>query len=309
MGIMRTALLWASENQWMRRNVPRRGFVRQALKRFMPGEDVADAVEAAKSFRERDISTIFTHLGENITDLSEAGEAAKHYLVVLDWIAAEKLPTEISLKLTQIGFDLSEEQTYRNFSAIAVRAASMGNTVWIDMEGSAYTQRTIDFYGRARREHSNVGLCLQAYLYRTEQDIADLLPLSPAIRLVKGAYHEPKEVAFEKKSQVDENYLKLSKQLLKASREGRGRTVLGTHDLKIIAELEKFSAREGIDRQRLEFHLLYGIKTAEQRRLARAGYRVGVLISYGEFWYPWYMRRLAERPANVLFVLKNMFSG
>ncbi len=309
MEIMRTVLLWASENQWMRRNVPRLGFVRKALKRFMPGEDVAETIEAAKSLRDRDITTIFTHLGENIADLSAAGEAAKHYLVLLDWIAAEKLPTEISLKLTQIGFDLSEEQTYRNFSAIAARAASMGNTVWIDMEGSAYTQRTIDFYRRAKRAHANVGLCLQAYLYRTEQDIADLLPLSPAIRLVKGAYREPKEIAFEKKSQVDQNYLKLSKQLLRASREGKVRTVLGTHDLNIIAELEEFAAREGIGRQRLEFHLLYGIKTAEQRRLAKAGYRVGVLISYGEFWYPWYMRRLAERPANLMFVLKNVFPG
>lgn len=309
MSLMRTALLWASENPWMRQHIPRLGFVRKALKRFMPGEDVADAIEAAKSFREREMTTIFTHLGENIADISQAGEAAKHYLVVLDWIAAEKLPTEISLKLTQIGFDLSEEQTYQHFRTIAARAASMGNTVWIDMEGSAYTQRTIDFYCRARSEHSNVGVCVQAYLYRTEQDIADLLPLSPAIRLVKGAYREPKEIAFQKKSQVDENYLKLAKQLLRVSGEGRVRTVLGTHDLNIIAELQKFAAAEGIDRRHLEFHLLYGIKTAEQRRLANEGYRVGVLISYGEFWYPWYMRRLAERPANLMFVLKNMFSG
>jgi len=309
MSIMRTLLLWGSENPWMRNRVPQFRFVQKAVKRFMPGERTEDAITAAKQFRDRGIPTIFTYLGENINDLSEADQVTGHYLAVLEQIAAEKLPTEISLKLTQLGFDLDEEKTYHNFRKIALRAQAFQNTVWIDMEGSAYTDRTLEFYRRAKKELPDTGLCLQAYLYRTEQDIKTLLPLSPKIRLVKGAYREPAEIAFEKKSRVDQNFVDLAKQLLTGVRENGGRVVFGTHDLNIISEIEKFGESQAISRDQLEFHMLYGIKTAEQRRLKEAGYRVGVLISYGDAWFPWYMRRLAERPANLTFVLKNLFSG
>lgn len=302
-------LLWGSENPWMRSRVPKFRFVQKAVKRFMPGEKVADAIITAKSFGEAGIPTIFTYLGENINDLSEADQVTEHYLAVLEQIAVEKLPTEISLKLTQLGFDLDEEKTYQNFKKIALKAQAFQNTVWIDMEGSAYTDRTLEFYRRAKKELPNTGLCLQAYLYRTEQDVESLLPLSPKIRLVKGAYREPAEIVFEKKSRVDRNFVDQAKQLLSGVREHGGRVVFGTHDLKIISEIEKFGESQGFSRDQLEFHLLYGIKSAEQRHLKKAGYRVGVLISYGDAWFPWYMRRLAERPANLTFVLKNIFSG
>jgi len=309
MSIMRTLLLWGSENPWMRNRVPKFRFVQKAVKRFMPGERAEDAITAAKQFRDRGIPTIFTYLGENINDLSEADQVMEHYLAVLEQIAAEKLPTEVSLKLTQLGFDIDEEKTYQNFKKIALEARAFQNTVWIDMEGSAYTDRTLEFYRRAKKELPNTGLCLQAYLYRTRQDVETLLPLSPKIRLVKGAYREPAEIAFEKKSQVDQNFVDLAKQLLTGVRENGGRVVFGTHDLKIISEIENFGESQGISRGQLEFHMLYGIKSGEQRRLKEAGYRVGVLISYGDAWFPWYMRRLAERPANLTFVLKNLFSG
>jgi proline dehydrogenase len=308
MGIMRTLLLWSSENQWMRQRVPGFRFVREAVRRFMPGERATDVITTAKQFQELGIPTIFTYLGENITHLSEAAQVTNHYLAVLEQIAAEKLPAEISLKLTQLGFDLEEEKTYQNFKSIALKAQAHQIVVWIDMEGSAYTGRTIEFYRRARAELPNTGLCLQAYLYRTHKDVEELLPLSPTIRLVKGAYNEAAEIAFEKKNRVDRNYLELAKRLLKGLVENGARVVFGTHDLKIISEIEKFAESQGISREKLEFHMLYGIKSNEQRRLSGARYRVGVLISYGDAWFPWYMRRLAERPANLTFVLKNLFT-
>jgi proline dehydrogenase len=308
MGMMRKLLLRSSDNQWMRSRVPKFRFVQKAVKRFMPGERADDAITTAKQFHDLGIPTIFTYLGENISDLSEADKVTEHYLSVLEQIAAEKLPTEISLKLTQLGFDLDEEKTYQNFKAIAIKAQEHQNLVWIDMEGNAYTDRTIEFYRRAAADLPNTGLCLQAYLYRTQKDVETLLPLSPKIRLVKGAYKEPTEIAFEKKSRVDQNYVDLARQLLTGVRKNGGRVVFGTHDIRIISEIETFGENQGFSRDHLEFHMLYGIKSGEQRRLSRAGYRVGVLISYGDAWFPWYMRRLAERPANLTFVLKNLFS-
>lgn len=302
-------LLWGSENRWMRSRVPKFRFVQKAVRRFMPGETAADAIITAKSFGEAGISTIFTYLGENISDLSKAAQVTDHYLNVLEQIAAEGLQTEISLKLTQLGFDLSGEKTFENFTRIAARAAELNNVVWIDMESSAYTERTIAFYRRAKEALPNVGICLQAYLYRTQDDIAALLPLAPLIRLVKGAYKEPKEVAFEQKSRVDQNFFELAKQLIKGARENGARAVFATHDLNLISQIAEYAGSAGMDRRQLEFHLLYGIKSSEQKRLAGEGCRVGVLISYGDAWFPWYMRRLAERPANLAFVLRNLFGG
>ncbi len=310
MGIARTILLWGSENHYLRKNVPKLKFVRKALKRFMPGEQIEDAIKAADEFLQNSIPTVFTHLGENLTNLSEAGQVTSHYLDVLDKLHQNKLKTEISLKLTQLGFDLSVDQTYENFKKIAVKTNElMNNILWIDMEGSDYTQKTIDFYKRIKQEVPNVGLCLQAYLYRTEKDVADLLVLSPAIRLVKGAYKEPANIAFEQKSKTDENYYKLSVQLMKGILLNGGRVAFGTHDIDLISKIENAAAEINYPKENLEFQMLYGIKPAEQLRLTKEGYTIRVLISYGEAWYPWYVRRLAERPANVLFVLKNLLAS
>ena len=308
MGISRNLLLWGSKNQWLLNNVPNYGFVKRAVKRFMPGEALSDAIEAAKDFLKKDISTVFTRLGENITHINEAQEVRDHYIDVIEKIYSEKIKTEVSLKLTQIGLDLSFDKSLEYFNSIASKALTAGNFVWIDMEGSFYTDVTIDFYRGAKTINENTGVCMQSYLKRTEKDLESLLGIKPNIRLVKGAYNEPKEIAFEDKSDVDKNYLRLAGILL-AHVKGIGiRAVFGTHDLKLIGEIEKISAGLNIPRNQLEFHMLYGIKPNEQLRLVKEGYKLKVLISYGSAWYPWYMRRLAERPANVGFVLKNIFS-
>lgn len=307
MGLSRNLLLWASENQWLRNNAPRISFVKKAVKRFMPGEHLEDAIEAAKALQEKGLATVFTHLGENISDLSEAERATQHYNEALGQISKSNIDTEISLKLTQIGLDLSFEKTYENFSAIIREAIEYKNFTWIDIESSAYTDVTIDFYEKARREFENVGLCLQAYLYRTVEDIKRLAKLNPAIRLVKGAYKEPATIAFPQKKDVDQNFFKLSLQMLEAQKEGM-RSVFATHDVSLISQIQRAAKEMGTPNNELEFALLYGIRMDEQQRLVESGHKVRSLISYGEFWYPWYVRRLAERPANVLFVLNNIFS-
>lgn len=273
----------------------------------MPGEHLSDAVEAARGLQKKGLATVFTHLGENITELAEAEQVTSHYIDVLKEIAQSKIDTEISLKLTQIGLDLSFEKTYGYFSAIVRKAIELNNFVWIDIESSAYTDVTIDLYERARKEFENVGLCLQAYLYRTEDDLSRLIKLKPAIRLVKGAYKEPATIAFPKKKDVDQNFHKLSLQMLEAQKDGM-RSVFATHDVALISQIQGAAKAMAIADNELEFKLLYGIRMDEQMRLRENGHKVRSLISYGEFWYPWYVRRLAERPANVFFVLKNIFS-
>ncbi|MBW1697763.1 MAG: proline dehydrogenase family protein [Deltaproteobacteria bacterium] len=309
MAVLKKMLLWGSENQWLKYHVPNYRFMQKAVKRFMPGEKLEDALREAQAFNTKKISSIFTYLGENITDLSEAESVTKHYLEVLDKISEKNLPTEISLKLTQIGLDLSVERTFENFKSIVQKSHDQKNQVWIDMEGSAYTDLTIDFYRRIKLSYENVGLCLQAYLYRTDADISNLLELFPKIRLVKGAYKEPPAIAFKRKKDVDQNFFKLAKKLLKASQQGGIRAAFATHDIKLITKIENFAKEMNLSRENLEFQMLFGIKTAEQTRLSDEGYKLAVLIAYGDAWFPWYMRRLAERPANLTFVLKNLFTS
>ncbi len=308
MGISRNILLWGSKNPWLLNHVPNYKFVQKALKRFMPGEKLSDAIEAAKAFLQKGIPTVFTHLGENITQMKEAEEVRNHYVDVLEKIHTEQIKTEVSLKLTQIGLDLSFDESLNYFNCIAEKASTFGNFVWIDMEGSSYTNITLDFYRKAKSIFENTGVCIQSYLRRTEKDLESILDLKPNIRLVKGAYNEPKEIAFENKIDVDKNYLKLSEILLTQIKENGIRAAFGTHDLKLISEIEKLSSRMGVPRDQIEFHMLYGIKPGEQLRLAKEGYKIKILISYGSAWFPWYMRRLAERPANVGFVLRNLFT-
>lgn len=308
MSLSRNILLWASENQWMRSHVPSWKFVRSAVKKFMPGVKAEDALDAAQKFQSESISAVLTHLGENIKDFSEGLAVRNHYLELIDKIAGRKLDVEISLKLTQLGFDLSFDETYTRFKAIAQKIKErIGNVIWIDMEGSAYTQTTIDFYKKIKKEFDNVGLCLQSYLYRTEKDLDSLLSINPHIRLVKGAYKEPHTIAFQNKRDVDKNFLHLSKILLKVIPGKRNRVAFATHDENLCAQIIREAKHYSVPKDKIEFQMLYGIKSAYQKELAERGYDVKVLISYGDFWYPWYMRRLAERPANVWFVLKNLF--
>jgi proline dehydrogenase len=308
MSVMRNALLAASTNAWLRDRATKTAFVRRSVSRFMPGEHVDDALRAAKEQQQHGINTILTRLGENLIRVEEAEDVTQHYLAVLDKIAASGLDAQISVKPTQLGLDLDRELCYRNFERLLDRAAQRGNRiVWIDMESSPYVDPTLDLYRRAIAKTPRVGIALQAYLHRTAKDVEALIPLGGAIRLVKGAYLEPPAIAFAKKSDTDENYYRLCVRLLAEDARRAGMLLhIATHDVPLADRLQAYIAQNNIPKTAYEFAMLYGIQRGQQLRLARAGERLRVLISYGEYWFPWYMRRLAERPANVWFVIKNM---
>lgn len=305
---IRNALLWASRNPWLARRFPRYRFARAAVQRFMPGEELTDALQAARSFEDAHIGAVITHLGENIADASEADAVATHYIEALDRIAGERLDVHVSVKLTQLGLDFDPALTESHVRAIAAHAAKLGNVVWVDMESSAYVDRTLDVFRAVLREHRNIGLCLQAYLRRTPEDLDALLEHTSAIRLVKGAYDEPPELAFPRKRDVDAAYLRLAVRMLRASRTHSDTPLpaLATHDTDLLDQIVRTAATAGAGADRYEIHMLYGIRTREQERLARAGHGVRCLISYGDAWFPWYVRRLAERPANIGFVIRSM---
>jgi proline dehydrogenase len=303
---MRRVLLWLARNGWMREHLPNVPFMQRAVRRFMPGETIEDALNAAFELQVLGIGTIYTRLGENITDLDQATAVADHYVELLDRIKAAEIDGEISVKPTQLGLDVKAEACFELCARLAQHAEATGSFLWIDMEDSSYVEGTIVLYERLRALHPRVGICLQAYLHRTAADVERLLPLNPAIRLVKGAYDEPADVALRTRREVDANFLAVAVTLL---REGRTRPVrlgLGTHDVELVRQIVEHAAAAGVGKEAFEVEMLYGIRAGEQRRLARSGYRVQTLIAYGAAWYPWYMRRLAERPANVLFALRQL---
>lgn len=309
MSVMRSVLLAGSQSPWLRDRMTRYWFVRRTVSRFMPGETLDDALSAACELKKQSIGTVLTHLGENITDQAEADRVTRHYLEVLSQLCALDLGTEVSVKLTQLGLDLDKELCFANLKKI-IEHAGAGHVVWIDMEASHYVDATLELYRRVRLAYPNVGVCLQAYLYRTANDLTALLPLGPAIRLVKGAYKEPPDRAFPRKRDVDENFFALAKQLLSDEARRAGvRAAIATHDRKLIGRAIEYAESGRLPKNSFEFQMLYGIQRAEQYRLAREGWRSIVLIAYGSYWFPWFMRRLAERPANVLFVVRNLLSG
>jgi proline dehydrogenase len=304
---MRRLFLWMAGNRWLRERLPRMRFTKRAVRKFMPGEDAESALAAAEAYRADGIRAEFTRLGENLARIEDADAVADHYLGLIDTVKERGLDGEISVKLTQLGFDLDEQRTFDHVARLAERAAAAGQTLWVDMEGSPYVERTIALYERLKTNHPDTGVCLQAYLRRTAADVQRLLPLDPAIRLVKGAYAEPPEIAYQSRSEVDSNYVALAVSLLEAIRAGRTvRIGLGTHDVELIGQIVEHAAAMGLPKTSVEVQMLYGIRPGEQRRLAAEGYGVRALIAYGEAWYPWYMRRLAERPANVLFALRQL---
>lgn len=310
MNLARHLLVKASESSWLREHAPRFRFVRMAAARFMPGEKADDALAAAESLAANNITTLLTQLGENIAERAEAEAVTDHYLDLLGRIREAQLPTEVSVKLTQLGLDLDREFCFANLVRLIERSRDSANkTLWIDMEQSAYVEATLELYARARKTFANVGICVQAYLHRTAKDVEALIGMGAAVRLVKGAYSEPPDIAFANKEDVDENYFRLAQVLLGAEGRRAGvRAVMATHDPKLIARLTAWAATQSMPRSELEFAMLFGIQRAEQLRLAREGYRSDVLISYGSFWFPWFTRRLAERPANVWFLVRNLFS-
>ena len=302
MTVSRTAILWAADNRWLREHLPRYRFVRRSVARFMPGETLDDALEAARRLGERGLPTMFTALGENVNDLSEARGVKEHYLEVFERIAAAGLDTEVSVKPTHLGLDLDPETTLANLDELAAKAAEHDNWLWLDMESAPYVDGTLELYRNLRTRHPNVGLCLQAYLKRTARDLDDLMPLDPSIRLVKGAYREPDEIVFRSRAAISEAYRRLA--LLILTRKGPiGRLTLGTHDVDLIGTIEADLGGH----EAFEVHMLYGIRQNDLLRMAAGGVKARSLIAYGTYWYPWFMRRIAENPTkNILLALRNL---
>lgn len=306
MGLARTLLLKASRSQWLARQLRERRFFQRAVKRFMPGETLDAALEAAGQFGKAGLGTVLTELGEQVTNRAEAAAVRDHYLGVYEKIQRRKLPAHVSVKLTHLGLEGSKEGCVQDVLKLAARADQARSMLWIDMEESRYVDATLEVYRRAKAEWPNVGVCLQAYLRRTPKDLESLLSISPAIRLVKGAYNEPADIAFPKKGDVDEAYRQLADRLLGEAARQRAKPVFGTHDMGMVEQIRKMAVDKKVDPSSFEFHMLYGIRADEQRQLASMGAEVRVLISYGSAWFAWYMRRLAERPANMWFVLRNV---
>jgi proline dehydrogenase len=305
-GIVRHLFLWAAKNRWLKERLPRMRFMRRAVRRFMPGETLADALGAAVPLQAAGIRTMYTRLGENLENLAEADEVTAHYLGAIDQIVAAGIDGEISVKPTQLGLDHDADACLAHLVRIAEHAAAAGSYLWIDMEGSAYVEATISLYERLRAVQPRTGICLQAYLRRTAADMERLRPLDPAIRLVKGAYEEPASIAYRNRRSIDANFLGLAVRFLLDGRDRPIRLGLGTHDVSLIEQIAEQAAAAGIGRDGFEVEMLFGIREDQQYRLAAAGYKVLALIAYGEHWYPWYMRRLAERPANVGFALRQL---
>ena len=306
MGFARSLLLKASRSQWLARQLRERRFFQRAVKRFMPGETLDAALEAAGQFAKARIGSVLTELGEQVTNRAEAAAVRDHYLGVLEKIQRRKLPAHVSVKLTHLGLEASKEGCVQDVLKLAARAEQARSVLWIDMEESRYVDVTLEVYRRVKAEYKDVGVAMQAYLRRTAADLEALFPVSPTIRLVKGAYNEPSEVAFPSKKDVDDNYLKLAERLLDEALRQRARPIFGTHDARMIGRIQQAANAKRVDRSGYEFHMLYGIQADAQRALADTGHVVKVLISYGSAWFAWYMRRLAERPANVWFVLRNV---
>jgi proline dehydrogenase len=309
MGVARNVLLAMSTNAWLRERATRTAFVRRSVSTFMPGERLEDAMDAAATEQGLGIGTILTKLGENLRRLDEAEEVTRHYLDTIDRVRGAGLNAQISVKPTQLGLDLDKELCCRNLQRLVDRAAEGGSFVWIDMESSPYVDPTLELFRRARERSPLVGVALQAYLYRTAKDVESLVPLGSAIRLVKGAYLEPASVAFPKKADVDANFYALSCRLLADDAQKAGGLLhIATHDPLLVQRLGAFVDERRVPSTAYEHAMLYGIQRPLQQRLAKAGRPLRVLIAYGEYWFPWYMRRLAERPANVWFVVKNAFA-
>ena len=304
--LTRRLLLRASRSAWLARTLRRRAFFRRAVRRFLPGEHVGAALDTAAALARDEIGSVLTQLGEQVTNRDEAAGVRDQYLRLFDEIRSRDLPAEISVKLTHLGLDVNPKACLQDLLALAARAAAAKSFLWIDMEESRYVDATLELYRAVRVARPDVGVCLQAYLRRTPADLEGLLPLAPAIRVVKGAYNEPPDVAFPKKRDVDAAYAVLAGRLLERAAAGAARVVLGTHDLDLIERLRARALALGVTGGGYEVHMLYGIRAAAQRALAQQGVAVRVLISYGTHWFPWYMRRLAERPANVWFVMRHL---
>ena len=303
--MLRQTFLTLSNSRELQDIALNNGLARRFALRFVAGETLDQAVKAIRALNTKGIKATFDHLGENITTATEARSAADSYIDVLNKIESTHIDSNVSLKLTQMGLDVDEELCFENVARICHRARELAIFVRLDMESTVYTDRTLDMFRKLwhKSGYKNVGVVLQAYLYRTEEDVREMNKLGARVRLCKGAYNEPAEVAFPKKADVDRNYAKLAALLL---REGTY-PGLATHDARLIEFVKRYTAKNGISPARFEFQMLYGVRRELQIELAQEGYNMRVYVPYGQEWYPYFMRRLAERPANVMFIAGNLF--
>jgi proline dehydrogenase len=305
--LSRSALIYLSRQEGLKDFAARFRLFKRLTTRFVAGETIDEAVGAIREMNAEGCSASFDHLNESVANPAEAEAEVKEYLQILSRIDETGINSNVSIKLTQFGLELDTELAYKNARTVVADAARRGNFVRVDMEAANVTQQTIDLFKRLRAEFglNDVGIVLQSSLRRTYADAQELVRLPARIRICKGAYHEPPEVAFPDKKEVDENYVRVM-QLLLSSGIYHG---IATHDPKMIEGTIDFSQRKGIPKGAFEFQMLYGVRRDLQRQLAKDGYNMRVYVPYGEHWYPYFMRRLAERPANIWFVLKNLLKG
>ena len=305
--VTRSALIWLSGQEGLKDFATRFKFFKKLTTRFVAGETIDEVIPYIREINAENCTASFDHLNESVDNADEANKEVEEYLRILQQIQEKRVRSNVSIKLTQFGLELDPELAYKNARRVVVDAKQRGNFVRVDMEGSNVTQVTIDIFKRLRSEFdlNDVGIVLQSYLRRTYDDAKELVKLPARIRICKGAYSEPPEVAFPDKKDVDDNYIKVM-QLLLSSGVYHG---IATHDPKMIDATIDFATREGIGKEKFEFQMLYGIRRDLQRQLARDGFNMRVYVPYGKHWYPYFMRRLAERPANIWFVMKNVLKG
>ncbi len=310
MPMLRDVFLALSTNTYVRNLIVGFPLSRRISRRFVAGETLDEAIQVVKNLNQQNLLVTFDVLGESVTHESEARAAKDEYLHALGAIAANRVASHVSVKLTQMGLDISPDLCLDNMRQIVRKAREVGTFTRIDMEDSKYTQVTLNVYKTLREEFDNVGVVIQAYLYRSEADMHAILAMGGNVRLCKGAYKEPPAVAFPKKQDVDANYVKLAQMFLQPNGQANGAHIaLATHDEKIINWAKEYVTTHAIDRRRFEFQMLYGIRHDLQKELAAEGYTTRVYVPYGSHWYPYFMRRLAERPANAIFLLSNLFKG
>jgi len=300
--MMRTALLFLSRQRWLRHWMETSSFAQPLTRRFIAGRTLDEELAVCRKLEAENVLATLDHLGENVSSVEESQATRDSYLEVLDRIAGARLSATISAKPTQLGLDLGEDVCLDNFSALVERARSLGSMVEVDMEASEYVERTLRIVSAVHQRHGSVRAVIQAYLYRSEGDIDRLNSLGIPVRLVKGAYREPASVAWPRKADVDTSFLRLTKQLL----ERGANPAIASHDAAIIEETVRWTRTHKIQPDRFEFQMLYGIRRDLQRQLVADGFRVRLYVPYGDAWYPYFMRRLAERPANVLFMARNL---
>jgi len=300
--MLRSLLLYLSERESLKNLLIKSSLGRRMARRFIAGEDLESAVAAVRQLNAEGFDVTLDHLGESVHAAAAAEAACRTYLGILDRIRAENLQSHISVKLTQLGLDLDEEMTGRLTRSLAERASQYHNFVRIDMESSAHVDATLRVFNRVNAPRDVLGMVIQSYLYRSGKDVDELLRTGTRIRVVKGAYHEPREVAFPRKADVDLSFEKLAEKMLSSGIYH----AIATHDPRLIGKTREYAQAHQIPYDRFEFQMLYGIRRQLQRDLLRQGYRVRVYVPYGEEWYAYFMRRLAERPANVLFLMRNL---